>query len=255
MGKERMCWSIWVGWLCSLSVEPISWTLAVPLYPHQLLSADHSPALLRKRCVEAQGRHGPSSSSFSPHAKRTESSLCFTVEEVDNRALCSKGHLHSHIPQGIIECLLCVELWLQFGLGGREWQAPWFQRTENLGLRAAFVSPQEHFKKTCTWPGGEACSPSCSGCWDRRLEDKASLRLPRHFIMILPQKRKQKGGWGGNGTVVQLVKCLLPNIKIGNCNQDPQDRHVSITLVLRGGYRQIPRACWPTSLAISKLQV
>lgn len=28
-------------------------------------------------------------------------------------------------------------------------------------LRASFVSPQAHFKKTCTWPGGEA---SCSGC-------------------------------------------------------------------------------------------
>lgn len=74
--------------------------------------------------------------------------------------------------------------------------------------------------------------------------------------MILPQKRKQRRGWGGNETVVQLVKCLLPNIKIGNCNQDPQDRHdVSITLVLRGRDRQIPRACWLTSLAISELQV
>lgn len=31
-------------------------------------------------------------------------------------------------------------------------------------LRASFVSPQAYFKKTCTWPGGEACSPSCSGC-------------------------------------------------------------------------------------------
>lgn len=52
---------------------------------------------------------------------------------------------------------------------------------------------------------------------------KAGLRLRRHLIMTLPQNRKQTRGWGGNGTVVQLVKCWLPSIKIGNWNQDPQD--------------------------------